>query len=304
MELNRENYFDLLWPNYSKLIGEGYQEKPIEYDTIFKVETSTSAFEKYREVNGLPVWEENFEGEPYNMAERSLGNEALIVNKRYDQSFKITWEYFSDNKERAMGGQGINGEARMLGRGCRVKQELTAAEIINNGFTNVGYDGVALFSTAHPLADGATAANTTTVAADKALNDVNLKKAITAMSKQTDNVGIKIQVKPDVLAVSSDLYFTALTVVNSALVAGTNNNDKNVIGMVAPLKVCNMSYFDDGIWMLKDSGIDSLIFQWRERPEFGHYNILGTADHVIYGRARWGVGYRDWRGLYGVKVTA
>lgn len=302
MELNRENYFDLLWVNYSKLIGEGYQEKPLEYPEIFKIENSKRAYEKFKEVNGLPVWEENYEGQPYNVSERSLGYEMEIVNKRYDNSFKVTWEYFSDNQERAMGGEGINGDARMLGRGCRVKQELTASEIINKGFTEIGYDGVPLFSTAHPLTNGDTLANTTTT--DTALTDENLKKAMTAMTKQVDNTGIKIQVKPNVLAVSSDLYFTALTIVNSNLVAGTNNNDKNVIGLVAPVKVVNMSYFDDGIWVLKDTSIDSLIFQWREKPEFGHYKIQGTADHMVYGTARWGVGYRDFRGLYGVKISA
>ena len=304
MEMNRENYFDFLWPNYSKIIGEGYTEKPLEWPNFFKEEKSNNAYEKYREANGLPVWEENFEGQPYNEAERSLGHTITIYNRRYDQAFKITWEYFSDNKERAMGGEGINGDARMLGRGCRMKQEITASEIINNGFTNVGYDGVALFSTAHPLTKGGTCANTPLNEGDKALSDVNLKKGITEMSKQTDNIGIKIQVKPNKLGVASDLYFTALTIVNSALVAGTSNNDKNVIGTVAPLTVHQMSYWDNGIWVLQDSSIDNLIFQWRERPEFGHYNIQGTADHMIYGRARWGVGYRDWRGLYGAKQSA
>ena len=304
MEMNRENYFDLLWPNYTKLIGEGYEEKPLEYPVLFKDQKSNKAFEKYREVNGLPVWKENFEGEPYNMAERSLGYDMTIYNRRFDQSVKVTWEYFSDNQERVMGGEGINGDAKGLGRGCRVAQELAAAEVINNGFTNVGYDGVALFSTSHPLTEGGTMANTTAVAGDKALTDTNLKKAITAMRNGTvDNTGVKVQVNPDILAVSADQYFTALTIVNSALVAGTSNNDKNVIGLVSPLKVYCMSYLDDGIWILKDSSVDNLIFQWREKPNYGYERIPGTADFTYWGRARFGVGYIDFRGLYGVKVA-
>lgn len=303
MEMNRENYFDLLWPNYTKLIGEGYAEKPEEYVHLFKTEKSNGAFTKYREVNGLPVWGENKEGEPYNMAERSLGNEMMIVNRRYDQAVKVTWEYFEDNKERVMGGQGINGDAKGLGRGYRVAKELLCASIINNGFDNVGYDGVALFSTEHPLTNGEKLANTTDASGDKALTDVNLKKAITAMKAQTDNLGIKIQVNPDIMAVSADLYFTALTIVNSALQAGTSNNDKNVIGMVAPLKVHCMNYFDDGIWVLKDSSFDNLIFQDREGANYGYERIPGTADFIYWGRARFGAGYRDFRGLYGVKVA-
>ncbi len=301
-EMNRENYFDFLWPNYSRIIGEGYAEKPLEYPNLFRIEESDSAYEKYRELNGLPIWKENYEGQPINIAERSIGLEITIVNRRFDQGFKVTWEYVSDNKEKLMKGKGITDEARLLGRGCRVMQEITSAEIINKGFDNVGYDGVPLFSEAHPLTNGGTGSNTTKT--DTELNYTNLTKAITAMSGQTDNTGIKIQVKADGLFVASDLYFTALTLINSALVPGTNNNDKNVIGKVAPLTVHQMSYFDNGIWVLKDSSIDNLIFLWREQPIFDKERIQGTYDTRVFGLARWGVGYRDWRGLYGVKHTA
>lgn len=303
-QINRENFFDMLWVNYTALIGEGYMEKPLEYNKLFREENSNGAFTKYKEMNGLPVWEENFEGQPYKEVERGEGLPITIYNHRFDQSYKITWEYLEDNKEAIMGGKGIdlNG-ARAMGRGCRVKQELTSAEIINNGFTNVGYDGVALFATNHPLVNG-TMANTPADESKKALTDANLKLAITEAKKQVDNMGIKIQANPNQLFVSDDLYFTALTIVHSALTAGTQNNDKNVIGMVSPLEVIDMSYFDDGIWILRDSTFRNLIFQWRSKPEFGYYNIEGTADYKVWGRARWGVGYIDWRGLYGAKVSA
>lgn len=302
--INRENFFDLLWVNYTELIGEGYAEKPLEWVKLFRAENSNGAFEKYKEVNGLPVWEENYEGQPYNEVQRGEGYDITIVNHRFDQSYTITWEYLEDNKEKIMGGKGVSlVGATEMGRGCRVKQELTAAEIINKGFDNVGYDGVSLFSTAHPLAEG-TMANTPTTEDDKQLTDTNLKKAIQASKGQVDNMGIKIQTKPNQMFVSSDLYFTALTIINSALISGTNNNDKNVISMVAPLEVYEMSYFDDGIWVLRDTSMRNLIFQWRSHPEFGYYNIQGTADYKVWGRARWGVGYIDWRGLYGAKIAA
>ena len=302
--INRENFFDLLWVNYTELIGEGYAEKPLEWVKLFRAENSNGAFEKYKEVNGLPVWEENYEGQPYNEVQRGEGYDITIVNHRFDQSYTITWEYLEDNKEKIMGGKSVSlVGATEMGRGCRVKQELTAAEIINKGFNNVGYDGVSLFSTAHPLAEG-TMANTPATEGDKALTDANLKKGIQAAKGQVDNMGIKIQTKPNQMFVSSDLYFTALTIINSALISGTNNNDKNVIGMVAPLEVHEMSYFDDGIWVLRDTSMRNLIFQWRSHPEFGYYNIQGTADYKVWGRARWGVGYRDWRGLYGAKIAA
>lgn len=301
---NRENYFDLLWENYTELIGEGYSEKPLEWVKLFRAESSNGAYEKYKEINGLPVWEENHEGQPYNEAQRSEGRDITIYNYRFDQSYSITWEYMEDNKERLMGGKGVSlTGAREMGRGCRVKQELTAAEIINNGFTAVGYDGVPLFSASHPLATGhGTSSNL--LGTDKDLTDANLKAAIELGRKQVDNTGIKIQTKPNQIFVASNMLFKAHTIIHSLQVAGGSLNDKNVIANVAPLEIVEMSYFDDGIWLLKDSDMRNLIFQWRSHPEFGYYNVEGTADYKVWGRARWGVGYIDWRGLVGAKYTA
>ena len=302
--MTRENWADFLWPFFSEIIGEGYAEKPLEYPNIFKVEDTDSAYEKYKEVIGLPIWQENFEGQPFNAATRAQGFDITITPRRYDQSFTVTWEYFSDNKEKLMKGKGISDEARLLGRGCRVAQETSAAAIINGGFDNIGYDGVPLFSTAHPLpgTNGRTFANTPANDADKALNYENLTKAITALSTQVDGRGIKIQAQADRLAVSVDLYFTALTIVHSSLVPGNSNNDKNVIDYAAPLTVVKMSYFDNGIWMLQDSTIPNLIFLNREKAFFGHERIPNTYDNRVFGLARWGVGYKDWRGTYGAKV--
>lgn len=302
--INRENLFDLLWVNYSRLIGEGYSEKPLEWVKLFKAVDSTGAYEKYKEVNGLPVWEQNHEGQPYNQVERSTGFDITVINDRYDQSYKITWEYLEDNKEKIMSGKGIslNGATEM-GRGCRVAQELTCAKIINAGFDNVGYDGVPLFATNHPLQNG-TFANTPTDDSEKELTNDNLEKAIQNTKGQVDNIGIKIQVKPTELFVASNLYMKACRIMNSVLVAGSQLNDKNVISLVSPLTVHEMSYFDNNIWVLKDPTIENLIFQWRDHPEFGYDNIQGTADYMVWGRARWGAGYIDWRGLYGVKQVA
>ena len=302
--MTRENWFEFLWPYFNEIIGEGYNEKPIEYNKLFTEEDTDTAFNKYKEVIGLPIWEENYEGQPFNSATRGIGPEITITPRRYDQSFTVTWEYFSDNKEKLMKGKGITDEARMLGRGYRVAKEMSAAEIINTGFSNVGYDGVPLFSTAHPLPGtaGETFANTPATDAEKTLTYANLTKAITALSKQVDGRGIKIQAKADKLFVSVDLLFTAQTLVHSALVAGGNLNDKNVISYVAPIEVIPMSYFDDGIWVLKDSTIPSLLFLNRADAIFDHERIPNTYDRRVFGLARWGVGYKDWRGLYGAKV--
>ena len=54
--LNRENYADLLWVNYTKLIGEGYKKKEKQYDKIFKVLNSDRAYERFLHVVSSPWW--------------------------------------------------------------------------------------------------------------------------------------------------------------------------------------------------------------------------------------------------------
>jgi hypothetical protein len=65
-----------------------------------------------------------------------------------------------------------------------------------------------------------------------------------------------------------------------------------------------MSYLDTGIWFLQDSTIINLIFLDREKALFDHERIPGTYDNRVFGLARWAAGYRDWRGLYGAKISA
>ena len=45
--INRENFFDLLWVNYTELIGQGYAENPLEWVNLFRAENSNGALEKY-----------------------------------------------------------------------------------------------------------------------------------------------------------------------------------------------------------------------------------------------------------------
>ena len=299
--LNRENFADLLWVNYTKLIGEGYKKKDKQYDKIFTVLESERAYERFLHMGTLPPWRRNNEGNTFNESEKVEGPEVTIYMRRYDNSFTITHEYWMDNKKAAMQGrtEGGNGP-RELGEGLRKVCELESAKIINDGFTVPGYDGVPLFSNAHPLAGSNETVSNVAPAGSGAMTDANMKAAITAMSKQVDETGYLLQVKPDILAVSVDLWFEALTVFHSTQVAGNNWNDKNVL---PGIKIIPMDYFDNGTWVLKDSSIENLVFYWRERARFGYERTQNTMNYKFYGYARFGVGYVDWRGLYGGKAA-
>lgn len=299
--LNRENYADLLWVNYTKLIGEGYNKKPKEYTEIFKVLDSDRAYERFLHMGTLPPWRRNNEGNTFNESEKVEGPEVTIYMHRYDNSFTITHEYWMDNKKAAMQGrtEGGNGPAE-LGEGLRKICELEAARIINDGFTVPGYDGVPLFSNSHPLAGTTGVVSNVAPAGKTAMTNDNMQDAITTMvNSQVDETGYLLQVRPTTLAVSWDLYMQTQRVFLSNQVAGNDWNDKNVLGR---MKIVPMSYFKPGIWVLIDPTIENLVFYWRERAKFGYERIQKTMDYSFYGYARFGVGYVDWRGLYAGKI--
>lgn len=299
--LNRENYADLLWVNYTKLIGEGYKKKDKQYDKIFKVLDSDRAYERFLHMSTLPPWRRNNEGNTFNESEKVEGPEITIYMRRYDNSFTITHEYWMDNKKAAMQGrvEGRSGPTE-LGEGLRKVCEIEAARIINDGFTVPGYDGVPLFSNAHPLAGSNETISNVAPAGQTAMTNNNMEAALTAMaSTQVDEAGYLLQVRANKLAVAPNLFFQAQRVFYSTQVAGNNWNDKNVLGNMTI--VC-MDYLDPGIWVLQDSSIENLVFYWRERAKFGYERIQNTMDYKFFGYARFGVGYVDWRGLYGGKA--
>ena len=302
MQLNRENWGEYLWPNFSKIIGEGYDKKPEQFSKIFRIYNSERAFERMSHVGTLPPWRKNNEGNVFNESEKVMGPEVIIYMHRYDNSFKITHEYWKDNQKAVMGGRTEGGNGPLeLGEGLRKVLEEKCADVINKGFSEVGYDGVPLFSNAHPLAGSNETVSNVAPNGEEAMTNENMEKAIINMRKnQKDETGYKLQVNPDVIAVSADLQFEVQRIFHSAQVAGTDLNDKNVL---PGIQIVVMDYFDLGIWVLIDKSYENLVFYWREKPFFDYERIPNTVDYKFFGYARFGVGYTDWRGLYGAKIS-
>jgi hypothetical protein len=84
---------------------------------------------------------------------------------------------------------------KALARAMAYTKQVKAAYPLNmvlNYFSSG--DGVALFSTAHPLVSGGTNSNRPSVGAD--LNETSLEDAIIQIGKWTDERGLKIAARP------------------------------------------------------------------------------------------------------------
>lgn len=298
--MTRENFASLLTPIHKKVFFDTYNEVPMVYKKIFKTEKMTGKTQSYPHLGAFGLWQTNTEGNKFNHDEFEEGEVASFEAKRYDKAYQLTWELVQDDLYNVMKGIGKGGSAKGLGRGLRATEETETSGVITKGFSNVGYDGKALFAENHPLINST---STCSNLINGLLTDETLKLALTMMRQQKDEAGIIISASAKQLVVCPELEFTAKAIVHSILQAGTNNNDVNT---VPNLEVVVWDYLSDPTgatkpWFIQDTSLDNLLFLRREEPIFGSEKIQDQMDYNMYGYTRFDVGYCDWRGLVGSK---
>ncbi|MGH2356199.1 MAG: Mu-like prophage major head subunit gpT family protein, partial [Chloroflexota bacterium] len=146
-----------------------------------------------------------------------------------------------------------------------------------------------------------------------ALSATALQDAITAMMKQTNSAGKRLNLRPRYLLVPPDLLFTALTIVNSSLVPGSANNDVNVLqGVVEPISVAQFTDVTDWYVMADPALVEGLEVGFvggREAPDLllqdaPTAGMVFTNDQISF-RVRWefGGGWVDYRGAFWAQVA-
>jgi len=177
--------------------------------------------------------------------------------------------------------------------------EVTAADIINNGFSTTGYDGVVLFSTAHVNLDGSTWANTPATQADLSLT--SLSAGLTAIDKYVDEQGLKRPTVGKLLAVPSDGWMIAEELLSSEFKPYVANNEVNAL-QKKDLQYLVWKYLTDAdSWFLfAEKSQTMLKFFWRVRPgALRKGNDFDTTNLKHLSRMRFSCGYSHAMGTYG-----
>lgn len=298
--MTRDNFAQLLTPIHKKIFFDSYNEVAKQYSKIFRTEKMNAKSQTYPHLGAFGLWQENQEGNEFNQDRFDQGQVASFEARRFDKSYDLTWELVQDDLYNVMKGIGKGGSAKGLGKSLRATEETDTANVILNGFSNVGYDGKSLFATDHPLINSTQKVSNII---DGALSDESLKAALKLMRVQKDEAGIPIAARAKQLVVCPDLEFVAKAIVRSILQSGTNNNDVNTI---PDLEIVVWDYLDDPTgamkpWFIQDTSIDNLLFLRREEPIFGSKQLERKMDYNMYGYTRFDTGYCDWRGLVGSK---
>ena len=297
MAISRSQLVKELEPGLNALFGLEYKRYENEHEEIFDKETSDRAFEEEVMLSGFANAAVKSEGSgvTYDTAQETFT--ARYTHNTIALAFAITEEAIEDNLYDRLASR----YTKALARSMANTKQITAANVINNGFSSTypGGDGVALFSTAHPTISG-TFQNTLTTQAD--LNETSLEQALIDIANLTDERGLKIAAQGEKLIIPTALQFTADRLMKSAGRVGTSDNDINAIrnmGMVPQGYVVNHFITDTNSWYVKTDVPNGMKYFERSPIRTSMEGDFETGNVRYKARERYSFGWSDPRGLYG-----
>lgn len=296
MAINSSAIVDALDMNLNEMFQDGLTQWPEEYSQFLNVDTSDKQTEKDSYESGFGMMPAKTEGSAAQYDVILPGIKQTYTHKTYALGYEITEEAIEDNLRTP---ETFAKLPQALNRSAVETVEVSAATILNNGFTTNGFDGVPLFSTSHPALAGSSNANTPSTQAD--LSVTSLTAGLTSIEKFTDERGLKMPMKAVMLVVPVDLWNVAEELLGSEYKPYVANNEVNA------LQKKDLQYFvshyitSTKAWfLLAEKGQHKLKFFWRVKlgalrrgTDFDSTNLKHLA------RMRFSYGYSHWRGTYG-----
>ena len=226
MAISRAQLLKELLPGLNALFGLEYATYGEQHKEIYASETSERSFEEETKLSGFSAAPVKNEGSAiaYDNAQEAFT--ARYNHETIALGFSLTEEAIEDNLYDSLSSR----YTKALARAMAYTKQTKAASVLNNGFSAgvyAGGDGVALFSTAHPLISGGTNSNTQSTPAD--LNETSLEAAVIQIAAWTDERGLLIAAKPRKLIVPPALQFVATRLLETQLRTATADNDINAI---------------------------------------------------------------------------
>jgi len=297
MAISRAQLLKELLPGLNALFGLEYARYGEEHKEIYETESSERSFEEETKLSGFSAAPVKNEG-----AAIAYDNAQEAWTARYNHEtialgFSLTEEAIEDNLYDSLSARYTKGLARAMSYTKQVK----AAAVLNNGFSAsyVGGDGVALFSTAHPLVSGGTNSNRPSTAAD--LNETSLENAVIQIAAWTDERGLLIAAKPKKLIVPPALQFVATRLLETSLRVGTTDNDINALknnGSIPEGYTQNHFLTDSNGWYLTTDVPNGMKHFVRTPLANSMDGDFDTGNVRYKSRERYSFGYSDPLGMY------
>jgi hypothetical protein len=298
MAISRAQLLKELLPGLNALFGLEYARYGEEHKEIYDTETSERSFEEETKLSGFSAAPVKSEGSAIAYDNAQEAWTARYNHETIALGFSLTEEAIEDNLYDSLSARYTKGLARAMSYTKQVK----AAAVLNNGFSAayVGGDGVALFSTAHPLTGGGTNSNRPATAAD--LNETSLENAVIQIAAWTDERGLLIAAKPRKLIVPPALQFVATRLLETSLRVGTTDNDINALknnGSIPEGYTQNHFLTDNNGWYLTTDVPNGMKHFVRTPLSNSMDGDFDTGNVRYKSRERYSFGWSDPLGMFG-----
>src|SRR3990167_124031 len=294
--------FDALYDNIDKTLAgimkAQLKELPRIYPSLFNIMSSDRKFE--RVVSYVPFGDTltKGEGDPYVMDTLRQAHTKDFTHTENGLGFEVTQTALEDDVENVLqrGGDWLSFSGRYL-------EEKRAANPFNNGFTTEQTpDGVSLFNATHVLAGGGTARNQLATASD--LSATSLTQALIDIQNETkDEAGhVAAPAQSFILYIPPALEFLADRLVNSLLLPGSADNDRNPLKRRTWQIIVNPHLTDADAWFViaANKGQHGLRF-YRRTPITLEPMAIDprTGNRIFKVRHRFSIGAWMWQGTFG-----
>lgn len=293
-------FSELLAPGLDEVFHRSYNEVPEMWPQFFNTKSSNKAYEEHFNWAPMTGFAPYGELEEIELREAKPGFTVKYVHRKFGAGYKLSQELVDDNQYTGV----LETFPQFLGRAARTWKETVAASIFNLGFSGsqLGGDGVPLFSTAHPLQGygGGTTSNTT--ASPRALSHTALKDVLVQMKRTVDDKGDFAPVTPTILLVPDQLEFKAREILGTDKVPYSADNTTNVL-RDSGLQIVSWSYLtsEDDWFLLAPKAQTKLTYfeRWPLRQHMEDVILNQSMYHIAY--ERYSFGFSDHYGTFGVQ---
>lgn len=270
--------------------------------TDVTAEILNSEFENF---TGLGIAQQTGEKEPYNREDLNQAYQVTITPVKFTKAIEITEEMLRFNLWPK-----INNLVSGVANALNARIDTDAAKIFYLGFGTTfftGGDAKGLFDSAHPMGDGTTQTNTSTLP----LSYDNLKTAIQAMDRFYDDKGIQLLPCTSlVLIVARENKERAEEVMrsignpdNANRITNVFNNGSGYLELVVANWIPVTTY--SKYWFVIDreraSYMTKMVWGWR--PKFDDDKVINNGTKVYTGSVMFRPGFQSWQWAWGSAAT-
>lgn len=292
-----------LWEGVYEWFGQVYNRYTPEWTDLVDKKMSRKNFEEIVQSTTFGLAPVKEEGKSVSYTDHQQGYVTRATHVVYGLGYAVTRENLEDNLYKEISLK----NSSLLAESMHQTKENVVANVYNRAF-NSSYtfgDGVELIASTHPDTTGGTSSNILSTAA--ALSEAALEDIAIQIGQATDDVGLRIQLKPVSIHIPIDLQFEAERILKSIQRVSTADNDLNAIK--------TMSVFPGGAkvnhylssttaWFVRTSISRGGLCLFQRRPlEFTQDNDFDTENLKAKTTERYSVTCADWRAIYGSNAS-